>query len=212
MALPGKCLPGHQRAFTAHRPSSRVLRRPVHTRAAVDTRSLVDDLQQLISSRQALDTSPQLESKILWVISQLRNAHRDVITTDSKLLSATWKLLWTTEKETLFILKNAPIFGTKAGDVYQVIDVEAKRLQNVITFPPSGAFIVDSSISVEGPQRVNFKFNSAKLKTASRDFGVPPFGQGWFDTVYCDGTIRVAQDIRGDTLVVVNDGPPRIFT
>lgn len=33
-----------------------------------------------------------------------------------------------------------------------------------------------------------------------------------FDTIYCDGKIRVAHDIRGDTLVVVNDGPPRIFT
>lgn len=61
----------------------------------------------------------------------------------------------------------------------QVIDVKSKRLQNVITFPPSGAFIVDSSIAVESSQRVSFKFTSAKLKTASRDWGVPPFGQGW---------------------------------
>lgn len=61
----------------------------------------------------------------------------------------------------------------------QVIDVGSQRLQNVITFPPSGAFIVDSSIQVEGPQRVGFKFTAAKLKTASKDWGVPPFGQGW---------------------------------
>lgn len=61
----------------------------------------------------------------------------------------------------------------------QVIDVKAQRLQNVITFPPSGAFIVDSSIAVERAQRVSFKFTSAKLKTASKDWGVPPFGQGW---------------------------------
>jgi hypothetical protein len=61
----------------------------------------------------------------------------------------------------------------------QVIDVKAQRLQNVITFPPSGAFIVDSSIAVESAQRVSFKFTSAKLKTASKDWGVPPFGQGW---------------------------------
>jgi hypothetical protein len=61
----------------------------------------------------------------------------------------------------------------------QVIDVKSQRLQNVITFPPSGAFIVDSSVAVEGQQRVTFKFTSAKLKTASKDWGVPPFGQGW---------------------------------
>lgn len=33
-----------------------------------------------------------------------------------------------------------------------------------------------------------------------------------FDTVYCDDNLRVAQDIRGDTLIVTRDGPPRIFT
>lgn len=76
-----------------------------------------------------------------------------------------------------------PFSAVIHADLYptfvQVIDVDASRLQNVITFPPSGAFIVDSSITVEGPQRVSFKFNAAKLKTAGRDFGVPPFGQGW---------------------------------
>lgn len=61
----------------------------------------------------------------------------------------------------------------------QVIDVKSQRLQNVITFPPDGAFIVDSSIAVESAQRVSFKFTAAKLKTASKDWGVPPFGQGW---------------------------------
>lgn len=197
---------GHTRHFRPPRTRFAV------TRAAVDSKSLVDDLQQLIGSRQGLDTPTQLQQQILGVVAQLKDAHKGLATTDRKLLSATWKLLWTTEKETLFIMKQAPVFGTKAGDVYQVIDVDAGRLQNVITFPPSGAFIVDSSINVEGPQRVSFKFTGAKLKTASRDFKVPPFGQGWFDTVYCDGTIRVAQDIRGDTLVVVNDGPPRVFS
>jgi hypothetical protein len=29
------------------------------------------------------------------------------------------QLLWTTEKETLFIVMNAGLFGTKAGEVYQ---------------------------------------------------------------------------------------------
>lgn len=29
------------------------------------------------------------------------------------------QMVWTTEKETLFIVKNAGLFGTKAGGVYQ---------------------------------------------------------------------------------------------
>lgn len=35
-------------------------------------------------------------------------------------LSATWELVYTTEKETLFIADNASFFGTEAGPIYQV--------------------------------------------------------------------------------------------
>ncbi|KAK9867961.1 hypothetical protein WJX84_006014 [Apatococcus fuscideae] len=126
-------------------------------------------------------------------------------------LTATWKLAWTTEKETLFILKNAKWFGTKAEDVFQVIDVENNSLQNVITFPPDGAFVVESSLEVIGDQRTNFKFSGAKLKLPKRTLNIPPFGKGWFDTVYLDETVRVAKDIRGDTLITIRDGPPRSF-
>ncbi len=63
---------------------------------------------------------------------------------------------------------------------YQVIDVAGGYLQNVITFPPEGSFIVDSSLAVEGPQRVAFSFNAAGLKLpGGRKLGLPPFGKGW---------------------------------
>jgi hypothetical protein len=52
-------------------------------------------------------------------VEQLKAAQQGSTTTQASTLSATWKLLWTTEKETLFIVKNAPVFGTKAGGVYQ---------------------------------------------------------------------------------------------
>ena len=145
-----------------------------------------------------------------------------------------------------------------------------RRLPQVITFPPEGAFIVDSGIAAEGPQRTAFQFSAATLRLPKgRRLALPPFGkvrpaawgcsgrparpleagrggvlaalprctrptamlcpacspptcqpcachrslarQGWFDTVYCDDSIRVAQDSRGDTLVVQRDGPPHRF-
>lgn len=62
----------------------------------------------------------------------------------------------------------------------QVIDLKSNMLQNVITFPPEGAFIVDSSINVAGLQRVDFQFNAAGLKLPEgRRLPFPPFGQGW---------------------------------
>ena len=99
----------------------------------------------------------------------------------------------------------------------KVVDLAADTLNNVITFPPDGAFVVDSSAAAVGPQRVAFKFRAAKLKLATRDVSLPPFGQGWFDTVYLGGDdgggidVRIARDSRGDTLIVARDGPPRAF-
>ncbi|KAK3144053.1 hypothetical protein QOZ80_4AG0308220 [Eleusine coracana subsp. coracana] len=121
---------------------------------------------------------------------------------DAAKLSGTWRLLWTTEREQLFIVQNAPVFRTAAGDVLQVIDVSGGALNNVITFPPSGAFVVDGDIEIQPPQRVKFRFTRAKLRGSNWEVPFPPFGKGWFDTVYLDDDFRVAKDIRGDYLVV----------
>ena len=53
-------------------------------------------------------------------------------------------------------------------------------LQNVITFPPDGSFVVNSSVSPVGQQRVDFQFNAAALNLPEgRRLGLPPFGKGW---------------------------------
>ncbi|GMI73561.1 FIBRILLIN9 [Hibiscus trionum] len=138
---------------------------------------------------------------IIKAIDAMAVLGRDTVTTGDP-LSATWRLLWTTEKEQLFIIEKAYLFGTQTGDVLQVIDVQNKTLNNVITFPPDGVFFVRSSIEVASSQRVNFKFTSAVLRGKNWEIPLPPFGQGWFDTVYLDHEIRVVKDIRDDYLVV----------
>lgn len=60
--------------------------------------------------------SPQ----VLAAAAELAELQGGAATTDADSLSATWQLVWTTEKETLFILENARWFGTAAGEVYQV--------------------------------------------------------------------------------------------
>ncbi|RWR87458.1 putative plastid-lipid-associated protein 11 [Cinnamomum micranthum f. kanehirae] len=163
-----------------------------------------DELLSLISDQERglkTEGNPSKRSKIIEAIEALSIVGKDTITTDS-LLSATWRMMWTTEKEQLFIIKNAPLFGTQAGDVLQVIDVEGGTLNNVITFPPSGVFFVRSSIEIASTQRVNFRFSSAVLRGKNWEFPLPPFGQGWFESIYLDDEIRVVKDIRGDYLVV----------
>ena len=59
--------------------------------------------------------------------------------------------------------------------------------------------------------RLEFVFSAARLLTRARTLRLPPFGKGWFDTVYLGDSLRVARDVRGDTLVVRRAGPVRTF-
>ncbi|KEH22347.1 plastid lipid-associated protein [Medicago truncatula] len=145
--------------------------------------------------------NPTKLASIVTAIDAMAELGTGLVTTGDS-LSATWRLLWTTEKEQLFIIEKAGLFGTKTGDVLQVIDVKNLSLNNVITFPPDGVFFVRSNIEIASEQRVNFKFTSAVLRGKKWEIPLPPFGQGWFDTVYLDDDLRVVKDIRGDYLVV----------
>ncbi|BFG21643.1 hypothetical protein CerSpe_079170 [Prunus speciosa] len=195
------CLPFGTIPFKPHSP------RPAKitcSSTAAQSQLAKQHLLSLISDQdRGLKTqnNPAKLTSIVSAIDDLGALGKDSITTGGS-LSATWRLLWTTEKEQLFIIQNASLFGTRTGDVLQVIDVGKRVLNNVITFPPDGVFFVRSDIAVASNQRVNFKFTSAVLRGKNWEIPLPPFGQGWFDTVYLDDEIRVVKDIRGDYLVV----------
>lgn len=126
---------------------------------SAQSRLAKQELLNLISDEdRGLKTqrNPTKRDSIVKAIDALAALGSDSVTTGTT-LSATWRLLWTTEKEQLFIIENAHLFGTRAGDVLQVIDVDQKLLNNVITFPPDGVFFVRSNIEIASPQRVNFR-------------------------------------------------------
>jgi hypothetical protein len=111
-----------------------------------------DLLRLIVDQRRGLETQsdPSRLSDIVSCIDALAVSSAGIGTdtfSDAR-LSGTWRLLWTTEREQLFIVQNAPAFRTAAGDVLQVIDVPGGTLNNVITFPPSGAFVVDGDIEI----------------------------------------------------------------
>ena len=95
-------------------------------------------------------------------------------------------------------------------------------LINEIVFPPGGSFVVNSgarareNFEKKGTvgSRVDFEFSGARLDVAKIEKGtgkcvpafslpLPPFGKGWFDTVVVGGDLRIARDVRGDTLICV---------
>ena len=120
-------------------------------------------------------------------------------------LNGTWRLVWTSEKEILAIIKEGGIaswFGTEAGDVLQVIDLANDRLQNCIEFPPEGAFLVDSFIQFdEEDQKCSFQFSGAALKTDKRTIKLPPMGKSRFRWVLdLDQRVLVRSDSHTVTL------------
>eukprot|EP00242_Pyramimonas_sp_CCMP2087_P001553 CAMPEP_0198230154 /NCGR_PEP_ID=MMETSP1445-20131203/114510_1 /TAXON_ID=36898 /ORGANISM="Pyramimonas sp., Strain CCMP2087" /LENGTH=251 /DNA_ID=CAMNT_0043910669 /DNA_START=73 /DNA_END=828 /DNA_ORIENTATION=+ len=134
------------------------------------------------------------------VVDRFNELQGDTPTTGAD-LSGVWELMWTSEKEVLFLLEKGIFAVGPAQASYQVIDVDNGTLQNVITFgeDSESAFVVQSSLEPTSDVRVQFQFQGAELRLPKRTFKIPPLGKGWFDTVYLDKTTRMARDVRGDT-------------
>ncbi len=134
-----RCMRGGHHTMVVTRCSSSTTSPPV---------CLQDLLATIDSTQRGLSNKPSTKTAVDAAVAELKRiGAASPITDDS--LSATWELLWTTEKvcvscgvdvfvlsyvttqctsssppdahqETLFILQNASWFGTQAGDVFQV--------------------------------------------------------------------------------------------
>ena len=162
--------------------------------------------------RRGVGHSPEdraeMEAAVDALIASRGNGGR--ANTRPSVLTADWRLAWTSENETLFLLEKFPggVGRAPITQAYQRIDVDAGTLRNEVVFSNGNAFVVDSVIEVTDETRVDFRFTGAKLNLATpveASLPLPPFGQEWFDNVYVDGELRVQRDSRGDTLVVVRD-------
>lgn len=182
--------------------SRRVLSRASHVVAASTSSSRLDEL--IASCRDdnrgvGSTRRGEIESMIdKLLLLEEDNESKKTKNTDDSRLSARWKLLWTSEQETLFLLEK---FNN--SNAYQTIDVRAKTLSNTVEFAGGNTFLVESEIKIADERKVEFKFVSAGLKFSNGfTLPVPPVGKGWFDNVYVSDEYRVARDSRGDTLIV----------
>lgn len=177
---------------------------------------LMDILSVVENSERGTLTTQQDMKLLRGFFSELGDIAASDPLQNPSALNGTWKLLWTSEKEILFIIKKnglANWCGTESGNVYQVIDLNENRLQNCIEFPPEGAFIVDSFIEYDSEsKRCSFEFQGARLRVPNnREFNLPPVGKSTFKTLFVDSKYRIAEDARGDFLIVERVGHPRVF-
>jgi len=191
----------HRRPLRTSRSSSSSSRR---RNSSEGEDAVVDEVKTLLAivNEDNRGIKSNKREKIEMVIAEiLISEKRKKRRTSDRLLrnNAKWKLLWTSERETLFLLENFA-----ASVAYQTIDVEKKTLSNAVEFRNGNAFVVDSVIEYsENEERVRFEFTKARFTFASGfEVPIPPFGKGWFDTVYVNDEIRIARDSRGDLLIV----------
>ena len=153
-------------------------------------------------TNRGVDAGPGDRERVERAVDEAVAAAAAATTTrnDARASHGRWRLAYTTEKETLWLLG-------KGSDVaaYQTIDNDRGTLVNEVIFGGDGnpvIFRVDATTEIADATRVNFKFSSASLTLANGwRIPIPPVGAGWFDNVYVVDGIRVSRDSRGDTLV-----------
>lgn len=88
--------------------------------------SVLDLRNELLSAIEGLERGvknaemPERVAKVLDILREIE-ARDCCPPVSAKVLTGDWKLLWTTEKETLFILQKVGVLGIAAGDVWQVL-------------------------------------------------------------------------------------------
>ena len=121
-----------------------------------------------------------------------------------KQLNRTWYLVWTTEKEINLFLEKG--WSTK---ITQEISNSDSAIINTIPFVNNNGYFGVKGRIFRRPDdpiiRTQFIFETATLQLNRFSWlptlTFPPVGEGWFDTVFLDSTLRVDRNSRNDILI-----------
>lgn len=173
-----------------------------HTNALVlkapNASPLLSDLDNLISSTSKNPNDPETQEEIKALMVSISESRQG---DQRKNLPGQWELIFTTEKEVNFFKTSWPF--ASVSDIVQDLDLyNRESIDNSINFEGGGKFAVTGTAkAIDGDSkydRVGFEFTSAVITAWDRTFQLPPVGSGWFDTMYCDDSYRLSQDVRGD--------------
>jgi hypothetical protein len=153
-------------------------------------------LDTLIQESNPSDADAQMEIKSLMMsISESRKGDQ------RKNLPGKWELIFTTEKEVNFFKTSWPF--AQVSSIIQDLDLyDSQTIDNCINFEGGGQFAVKGTakavVGSSDYDRVEFEFTGSSILAWDKTIELPPVGAGWFDTMYCDKSYRLSQDVRGD--------------
>ncbi|TFJ88436.1 hypothetical protein NSK_000010 [Nannochloropsis salina CCMP1776] len=156
---------------------------------------------------RGLEASQEQQESILALIKSLEKKNPTKSPTSSALITARWRLVFTTSESILG--KTRPAVFRPVGPIYQYINLARGTARNEeqirpIPFLPAIEEAIDATIEPVSSQRVNVFFQRLFLGPLNFKFQ----SENYLDTTYLDKDMRISRGGRGNVFVLIRDDPP----
>ncbi|WIA42374.1 hypothetical protein OEZ86_008379 [Tetradesmus obliquus] len=162
----------------------------------------VADLKgQLLAAIEAQD-----EPKILSAVALMEASNPTQRPAKSRLVSGTWRLLWSQQAEDASPLQK---WGSSQSKNYQVIDAKAGTLENVVDLGVTKVR-AQATCKAVSDTRTDVAINGAGLYTGPLKVPLGVQGTGYVDWLYLDEGLRITRGSKGSLFVHVKDDQAKL--
>ncbi|XP_010246491.1 PREDICTED: probable plastid-lipid-associated protein 4, chloroplastic isoform X3 [Nelumbo nucifera] len=163
-----------------------------------DSKGLKEELLETIAPLdRGAEATPEAQARVDQVARKLEAVNEIKEPLKSNLLSGKWELLYTTSKS---ILKaQRPKFLRPNGKIYQAINVDTLRAQNMETWP----FFNQATANLVpiNAKRVAVKFDSFKIASVV-PIKARGSGRGQLEITYLDEELRISRGNEGNLFIL----------
>uniref|UniRef100_A0A0A9CHX4 Plastid lipid-associated protein/fibrillin conserved domain-containing protein n=1 Tax=Arundo donax TaxID=35708 RepID=A0A0A9CHX4_ARUDO len=157
--------------------------------------------EELLAAIAPLDrgaeVTPEDKERVEQIVQQLEAVNPAKEPLKSDLLNGKWELLYTTS--TTILQPNRPKFLRPYGKIYQAINTDTLRAQNMETWPYFNQ--VTANLVPLNSRRVAVKFDYFKIFSLIR-IKSPGSGKGELEITYLDEELRVSRGDKGNLFVL----------
>lgn len=115
-------------------------------------------------------------------------------------LAGRWRLIYTSETSVHRFLSLLPV-----TDIYQTIDLDKKRVQNLIQCRGYSSIAAEAPLVIEGPRRLSYFFDVFIFTLLGLSVRVSPGKTppgGWQETTYVDKSYKIVRNSQSDLLIM----------
>ncbi|KAL4351277.1 hypothetical protein GQ457_06G001670 [Hibiscus cannabinus] len=163
-----------------------------------NTQSLKDELFDAVAPLgRGAEATPEDQERVDQIAVELEAVNRIKEPLKSSLLNGKWELLYTTSQSVLQTKR--PKFLRPNGKIYQAINLDTLRAQNMETWP----FFNQATANLVpiNPRRVAVKFDYFRI-AGLIPIKSPGSGRGQLEITYLDEELRISRGDRGNLFVL----------